>query len=137
MPVGDSGTPTPRNTRTKRSTKNTDAKDNKDDREYFIPNTDDLEQPNQDMLLREEWHTEVLRLLHPPIELLIVGTGRTLLPIPTAVDEWLTTHCIAPERLPQRANLATQRGAPRKLSSGDASARAERLSAGVAHRVSL
>ncbi len=44
------------------------AKDNKDDREYFIPNTDDLEQPNQDMLLREEWHTEVLRLLQKSIK---------------------------------------------------------------------
>jgi uncharacterized protein len=50
---------------------------------------------------------EVLRLLHPPIELLVVGTGRTLLPIPAAVDEWLTTHCIAPERLPTRHACST------------------------------
>ena len=50
---------------------------------------------------------EVLRLLHPPIELLIVGTGGTLLPFPTATEEWLTAHCIAPERLPTRHACST------------------------------
>ena len=50
---------------------------------------------------------EVLRLLDPPIEMLIVGTGRTLLPLPPATEEWLAAHCIAPELLPTRHACST------------------------------
>ena len=50
---------------------------------------------------------EVLRLLDPPIEMLIVGTGRTLLPLPPATDQWLASHCIAPELLPTRHACST------------------------------
>ena len=50
---------------------------------------------------------EVLRLLDPPIEMLIVGTGRTLLPLPQATEEWLAAHCIAPELLPTRHACST------------------------------
>ena len=50
---------------------------------------------------------EVLRLLNPPLELLIVGTGRTLLPLPPATEEWLAAHCIAPELLPTRHACST------------------------------
>ena len=50
---------------------------------------------------------EVLRLLDPPIEVLIVGTGRTLQPLPPATEEWLAAHCIAPELSPSRHACST------------------------------
>ena len=50
---------------------------------------------------------EVLRLLDPPIEVLIVGTGRTLQPLPPATEEWLAAHCIAPELSPTRHACST------------------------------
>ena len=50
---------------------------------------------------------EVLRLLDPPIEVLIVGTGRTLRSLPPATEEWLAAHCIAPELSPTRHACST------------------------------
>lgn len=50
---------------------------------------------------------EVLRLLHPPVEYLVVGTGRRLEPLPPATHEWLMQHCIAPESLPTRHACST------------------------------
>ena len=50
---------------------------------------------------------EVLRLLDPPIEVLIVGTGRTVQPLPPATEEWLAAHCIAPEISPTRHACST------------------------------
>lgn len=50
---------------------------------------------------------EVLSLLRPPIELLVIGTGRQLTPLPPEVDEWLMSRCIMPEVSPTRDALST------------------------------
>ena len=50
---------------------------------------------------------EVLRLLKPPVELLVVGTGRRLKPLPAAVEEWLGELAIAPEAVPTQHACST------------------------------
>lgn len=50
---------------------------------------------------------EVLSLLRPPVELLVIGTGRQLQPLPPEVDEWLMARCIMPEVSPTRDACST------------------------------
>lgn len=50
---------------------------------------------------------EVLSLLRPPVELLVVGTGRQLTPLPPEVDKWLLERCIMPEVSPTRDACST------------------------------
>ena len=49
----------------------------------------------------------VLRLLKPPVGLLVVGTGRRLKPLPAAVEEWLGELAIAPEAVPTQHACST------------------------------